>query len=251
MKLRNLYTLFLQFAKYNHQGQNKIDSLQTFAVLSSMDDLLAENLGKTINDRQKEFFFSKKHDALGKNPSKVEFEYPAMFVLENDFTRENPFKQKRTDCFNMQLAFLYPYLETCQDNFLKRTCQNLTIQEIEIKMQELSATFFDYLCNVVCVTEKDKRYWINEEVLKLLKSESNNYRKTPFPTIDIGATKGFQQMLDKRNTTMSGRYVDCIGKDNLYGMLYNFTFCTTDCEKGLFKPVKGCCSGTVAEVACC
>ena len=225
--------------RYAKQQSDKFHALQTFAVLDNLEDVHADNLGKNIVDRYRHLFYSKKFEGLKSKPSNLSFEYPAMFAVLNNYEKEGVFRQKRKDCFTLQLSFLYPHFEN-QSGKLKNIKNNLRPFDITNQMIALSEGFIDYLKGVVYADVDGVTGWYNKYVLEAQKAKGI---VTNYELFDVTCNR-FQKALKDNNDRMNFRFIDSYGKDCLYGVAFNIELCTTNCEVGEFEvDLKACCTG--------
>lgn len=110
MKIIELAALF---ARLIRQSKAQLDAkgnplpcsrLNTFAVLYDESHIEAGNLGKSARYKQADYFFSRKWELTGANSNKIEFEYPAMFMWEENEVGTSPSEGKAR--FDTTLRFV-------------------------------------------------------------------------------------------------------------------------------------------------
>lgn len=223
MDLTTFYRILGQSVKYSAASANKWEQLQTFASLRDRSDFAAESLGRTILDRYKSFFYSRKWEGKKYPAGEVVFEYPALFSIQTAPFVETPFAKTRTRCHNMQLMWVYPNIEKLENPTLAAMCKNLLTDEIYILCNDLAEQTFLYLKDVVYATVDGVNGWHNKARLdyQLAQGDITTY------SIIHGETSAYQKQLIQNNQTAQGIYIDDQGKDMLCGVQYSIRFCET------------------------
>jgi len=112
-------------------ADGKCHQLQTFKVLEvGFGGLVrSSNLGGTICDKGKPFFWSRLWHSLSYNPNRVEFDFPVLIAVETGYTVDKPLAKNNTRSYNFNLTVLDKHVETkgtagCEG------CNGRTINEI-------------------------------------------------------------------------------------------------------------------------
>lgn len=223
MDKRTFYRILGQAVKYSQATGNKWEQFQTFAVLRDRSDFAAESLGRTILDRYKPFFYSRKWEGKNYPAGNVAFEYPGLFVIETFPLIETPFAIKTQRCHSIQLICAYPNIEKLEDATIKAMCKNLLTDEIYILCNDLMQQVFLYLKNTVYATVDGVNGWHNQNrlVYQLEQGDISSY------SIIQRETNAYQKQLIQDNPTANGVYLDDVGKDMLCGVQYSIRFCET------------------------
>lgn len=218
MDKQTFYRILGQAVKYSKAQDKKYKQLQTFAVLRDRSDFAAESLGRTILDRYKPFFYSRKWEGKKYPAGEVVFEYPALFVIETAPLLETPFAQKSQRCTNMQLMVVYPNIEKLENAGIKAMCEKLLTDEIYTLADDLMRQVFLYLRSTIYATVGGVDGWHNE---KKLIADGTTYTKIE------RQTNAYLKQLIQDNQIANGIFVDDEGKDMLCGVQYAIRFCET------------------------
>ena len=228
LTIENFYWLCYQFVMYYSKQQTICQRPQTFAVLQDITDIQLENLGKTVLDTGKIYFFSRKWAKNNFSPSALSWDYPGMFIIDNPGTLVNPLKKQSDKCYNMEILFIDRYREDCLDKKRKcGSCAKRTPNEIYKQTEAFMEAFFDYLSNVVYLKDSAQGTgFINKEVAEALGIGG---------TVDVLKTKCFIKYFCKNNETLT--FTKWGGKKSkTYGTFFNLKFCLRDCKKEKFEP---------------
>lgn len=211
--LHDFYNLGKEFVKNYPKHSLKCKRLQTFAVLEEYSDLNTPNLAKTISDRNKPFFFSRDWSSANYNPSKLEYSYPGLFIIDRSFSISNPFTKNVKTCYKMEIAVLDKFDRACVEKGGNcKPCAKRTRNEIFLDTETFLFNFFAYLRNIVYVKDEG---W-------MIRSLAENQ-------IDESLTRQFQKHLADSNKELNGiRWSG--GLDDVYGSVIEFTFCVETCE---------------------
>ena len=219
--LEDFYKLAKDFVQYYPQNSLRCQSLHTFAVLESFSDLNTPNLGKTLRDRNKPFFFSREWASTNHNPSKIEYDYPGMFLFDQNLTVSDPFDKSSTICYKIELVVLDKYERDCEKKNCVG-CADRTRNEIFIDTEAFLQTFINYLKGVLYVEGR----WVHKNIYQLQGgSESPDDR----------VTRGFIKMLKQYNTSLAGiRWSG--SSDDLHGTLLELIICSERCSYDEYQP---------------
>ena len=120
----------------------KCRQLQTFRVMQKERgaELISANLGATICDKGKQFFWSRKwHESGYGDP--ITFTYPALLLTELSFSTERPFQKQTKRCYNYQIAVVDQQSDDCKTCACE-SCEKRTVNEI---FADTEALLFDAL----------------------------------------------------------------------------------------------------------
>lgn len=98
----------------------KIDDFQveTFAILSSLDEILDPNLGFSHLNRYNDLFFSRRWEKMNM-PQSITFGYPAVIILERQIKSHGVFDRDRTQAEEktmFEISVVYPDKHIGADN---------------------------------------------------------------------------------------------------------------------------------------
>jgi len=205
--------------------------MQTFGAIEAYSDLNTPNLGKTILDRGKPYFWSRDWAKAKYNPSKLVYSYPAMLAIETVGEIITPFEKNKKHCYTVELNFLDKYDRACIDKKSNcKECSKRTRNEIFRDTEKFIKEFLDYLCSVVYVESTVDGItiggWYHEEVFKLLQLPG---------IINPAYTRSFQRSMRQNNAQVAAIRWDG-GLDDLYGTFIELRFCKETCIKTKFNP---------------
>jgi|SRR5690625_1421935 len=190
--------------------------LQTFAVLSSLSDLNAPNLGKVIEDYGKPYFYSRKWEKSSYNTSEIQFEYPGLFVIE--IGKRYAFDQHQETKVDVTL-------DICVVDQWK---DGLLIPEIERDTSLLLQQVIQYVKVVEVFDIDGKTYYLHPEYVRYL--QDNN--KVGVVKSLFSETSHYQHSVRSIFSSIKG-YSIALGSDMLYGSsiqisLSEYTPCVYD-----------------------
>lgn len=208
MKIENIYRIIRDAVKhYQAEGCKRPN---TFAVLNSPDNLNADNLGKTICDAYRPFFFSRQWEAKRYNPSDLSFTYPIVTVYEGQQEVTDLFTNKQTICYTIDLAVLDQYDQNCTKH-----CQGdkgRTPNEIYQDTEDILFEILGYLKNVKIV--------VDGTILH------NNQEGE----IDERKTGNYLNMIKSQNKRSNSYRFQGRSNANLYGNVISLKFCFDRCH---------------------
>ena len=229
MKIENIYRIIKDAVRYYQAEGAKRPN--TFAVLNSPDNLNADNLGKTICDAYRPFFFSRQWEAKRYNPSDLTFTYPIVTIYEGRQELTNVFTSKQEICYTIDLAVLDQY-----DLDATKSCQGdkgRTPNEIYQDTEDILFEILGYLKNV-----------------KIL-SDGTIVHKNQSGAIDERKTGNFLQMIQTQNKTANSYRFQGKTNANLYGNVISLKFCFSRCQETdtVFNFYAD--NGKIHDVNCC
>lgn len=104
--------------------------LRTFCVITEANDISKENLGKTIHDKTKPFFYSKDWSEDDYDPNNITYSTPALFVYEKPYVIKNLFTLKDSIEYKLQLLIVMDDHNYATDSEIKTDEQRLETVEI-------------------------------------------------------------------------------------------------------------------------
>lgn len=230
--VNDFYTALKQAVMFSPQyvqpdsGQGKVwkcRQLQTFRVMQKERgaELISPNLGATICDKNKAFFWSRKwHESGYGDP--ITFNYPALLLTELSFAPETPFSKLTKRCYTYQLAVVDQQSDDCKACNCE-SCEKRTINEI---FSDTEALLFDslyYLSGIrgaVLQPGGEEGFW-NTGYLDALKEAGTISSYAP------GADWG--GVLNTWNKGVTA-YRISVEATKHYGTAVNFTACFQNCE---------------------
>lgn len=168
--IKDFFQLNAEYVAYQPDKSKVCDRIFTWAVLNRYGDINNETLGKTIDEAGKCYFFSKKWATKNFNPSKLDWQYPAMFALQNSAEIHAPFdKKKKKDCYKLEMNFNDIVREDCIGKNKKKSecgdCAKRNRQEIWEDLYKQIKKWLSYICDVICVrNDEGEEFWVNRQV---------------------------------------------------------------------------------------
>lgn len=144
--LDDFYRLCSQYVEYYPKSSYPCQRIQTWAAIESYADLNADNLGKTVHDRGKPFFFSRKWAAAGYNPSSLSAKGPLLVAFEEPGVFIDPMQKITHAHYNIQLMAVIKYEPTKKKT--SNPCHKLTRNEIYYRTEGFIRNLFGYLAEV-------------------------------------------------------------------------------------------------------
>lgn len=218
-----LYQLSKEFVKFYPNHSLKCKRLNTFAVLSNYEDINTPNLSKVQVDATKPYFFSRLWAKNNHNPSKIEWEYPVMLMLDKTISVSNLFCKNTRKCYKFELAFLDKYDRNCVEKGQKCNdpCANRTINDIFIDTEAFLDAYSAYMSGVIYAYSGNWEGYTNQQVI-IASGQSF--------TIDETRTKKFQRMLIASNSEATATRFSG-GLDDAHGIILDLSFCINHCNE--------------------
>lgn len=235
---KHLINLFLQSVMFypKHADNLVCKRLNSFVWLEKQSDFKKEHFGVTQQKQEQGYFFSRN--------GKVEIQYPALFIWEQNSTTENRFSRPRKECSMFQVTTMDREIKDCKNC---NECQRRATHDIQCDARELQSNALDYLLDVVCVTVdgQTEHTWIGRTVLDQMVS---NNQITGY-TEDTESTNSFKRKLRANNPTTQGSNYQNITKNDLSGVWEQLKFCFSSCppcefkweDKGYGTKILNCC----------
>ena len=209
--LTNIYELFKNSVEF-YNGANRPN---TFAVLQEKIDWSTENLGKTIEDKDLPYFYSRLWQNKGYNPSDIAFNFPLVSLIEIDAE----YIEDRHIKYNFQLAVLDKLDINCKTSRKP--------QQIEAYTEQIIQNIFSYFKEVF-------------EVDGVL------YNKGHY--LSLGLLNGASK---KINIDLKNLYrVDGQSNNNLYGTAVTFSIKLPVCSSNI-EFIFDNNNKSIADAGCC
>jgi len=200
--LNDFNQLCIDFVATQPPGDTRMES---FVALNRYSDINTPNLGRSYNDLNKSFFWSRKWAKSNYNPSALGYEYPLMAVHRKRGAINTPFtKTSSIEIQFLQLMFIDVYDPTCETKTLSGQVAR-TRNEIYADCENHMKRFLTYLTGVV---KTDVR-WVHESL------------KGVEELIDKTSTRSFQNSLASTNPNVETNLWEG-GMDNVSGVFIDF-----------------------------
>lgn len=233
MQIKNIYAALKEAVRYYPTSGDTCNRPQTFAVLANASDLSTQNLGKTICDKNKPYFYSRLWENKKYNPSDLSFQWPAVVVYEENMDVKDQFSKDVTICYNVTISVLDEFNKDC-DKLRCTGCKGRTPNEV---FQDTE----DILFNVL--------YYLTQLVIT---DDAELLHHTLAATVDDGATAHYLKSIRQNNsaTTTALRFVGQ-SASNLYGNSIRLKFCFNRCNTGVEWNLEAVDKVEINDVGCC
>lgn len=137
---------------------------QTWRVLQKSlgVEISTENLGATICDKDKPYFWSRRWHESKYKPDNIQFDYPLLYAFEMPGTLKDPFGSNPQFIYTLQIGVL----DVLSDDGAARSCMGCngrTINEINETTQGILQACIDYLKNTYPYSINDAApVWANK-----------------------------------------------------------------------------------------
>lgn len=206
----------------NTSGQ-KCKQLQTLRVqqLERGIELASQNLGATLCDKDKPFFWSRLWHERGYNPNSIEFQFPALVAFEIDEEVGSAFNRAGAErCFNIMLAVFDVFKDDCSAGNCP-PCEGRTINEIFIDTANHLHYVLQYLSKCFVASDGANQIIIHADYLS---SEQLAGRLTSY-----GTTKPLTVALGGENATTTLVHRE-FPVDKIFGSSLSVQVCMGRCE---------------------
>ena len=199
--------------------------LNTFAVLRSPIELTAESLEKTIWDKGKPYFYSRKWEAFNYSANRISFEYPILVAYDLGPRITDFFSGKGQRLTNIRLDCLYPNVEKAGAD-VKQACKALVVNEIYDLTHAHLLQVLAYMKNCIYADVDGTHGWHNLDRLndQVADGDVTTYTK------DVNTTAIYTRRMKENNGQINGGYLDDESKDMLCGLTYTITLQESACE---------------------
>lgn len=213
-----IYCALKEAAMYSPKADLKCRQLQAFRVLERGGLLSAENLGATICDLPKNWFWSRVWEA-SKVKQKVTFEFPLLLVIERGWTATNPMQGKGKQCTTYNITVLDKYTEGCEKGNCSG-CDGRTVNDIYQDTEYLLFQAIAYLSGMKFITVDGEAYSIHKDELAA--------------HIESGAITDYTEgkawgMIVANDSKQGEGYRTSIEAEKLFGTSINLTICSDHC----------------------
>lgn len=203
---------------YSPKADLKCRQLQAFRVLERGGLLTAENLGATICDLPKNWFWSRVWNDARSKP-KVTFEFPLLLVIERGFTLSNPLQGKGKQCVTYNVTVLDKYTEGCEKGNCSG-CEGRTVNDIYQDTEALLFQALAYLSGMKFINVGAETYSIHKDELAA--------------HIESGAITDYTEgkgwgMIVANDAKQAEGYRTSIEAEKLFGTSVNVTICNDAC----------------------
>ena len=155
MTLDDLFQQIKYAVKYYPAQQRKCLRPATFRVLAYDQELTTENMGATICDADKPYFFSREWELNKRNPNKITAPLPAVTAYVSDGGMKDPFQKTATERTTVVLACWDRYeQEKCAAGKCSG-CEARTPTEIFRDTAEILRNILFYLSGIVTATTNE------------------------------------------------------------------------------------------------
>lgn len=218
-----IYRAFKEAAMYSPAADLKCRQLQAFRVLERGGLISSENLGATVCDLPKNWFWSRLWDA-SPSKSKVVWEFPLLLVIERGFTLSNPMQGKGKQCTTYNVTVLDKYGEGCEKGNCQG-CNGRTINDIYQDTEALLLQALSYISGMKFIQVGGETFSIHKDELAA--------HITSGAITDYTEGKGWG-MIVANDTKQADGYRTSIEAEKLYGTSVNITICSDACYTGGF-----------------
>lgn len=234
--LKDFYKLCCDFVRYYPQDNLSCKRLQTFAVIEEYLDLSDVNLGKTVFDKNKPFFYSRAWEKSKYSNSSLTCDFPVFCIIDRSATIATPFSSTTHRVYSLELAFIDKYDRSCLDNVNCPECSKRTRNEIYLQTEDFMMHFFAYFRNLVVLTDDTV---INKEVYL--------FNPSAYTIDDLKTAKFYRDHADNNKLLNFTRWDG--GLPDLYGTIITINIKVSNCadyiwdanNKQFVKGYEGCC----------
>lgn len=223
--VEDFYQILKDFVRYYPPAAQRCERPQTFAVLEEFADLDTDNLMKTLKDKHKPFFYSRKWEADNFNKSNISYNYPILAIFNDNTTVKGLFKKVQETAPSIEIAYLDQYFrdaamnESGDDN-----CKSRVRNEIYRDTLDMILNLGRYLKEVNYYVKDNKKFGLYHPsaIAALEETEA---------TVDTKMTRQFQRSLEnsQNDSTIVEKWDG--GIRDLYGHFFTiklpFKFCHT------------------------
>lgn len=147
--LTDFFTVLKQAVMFSPKTEMKCKQLQALRVSPREYgmELASENIGATICDKDKPFFWSRIWEQKKYNPNQVAWEFPLLFVSELSISTKNAMLNSAERTYVFQVTVLDKYSEDC-DKGKCQGCEGRTVNEIFYDTETLLHSVVRYLATI-------------------------------------------------------------------------------------------------------
>lgn len=146
--LTDIYAAFRDSVRFYPRHELKCNQLQTWRVLqkSMAVEISTPNLGATICDKDKPFFWSRLWHEKAYNPNSIVWEFPLLYAFENESTLINPIGGSGVIISSVQVGVLDVWVDD-KDGRKCVGCGARTVNEIYFDTETMLLSSLRYLNN--------------------------------------------------------------------------------------------------------
>ncbi len=147
--LTDFFTALKQAVMFSPKADMKCKQLQALRVSPREYgmELASENIGATICDKDKPFFWSRLWEQKKYNPNQVVWEFPLLFVSELSINTKHAMLNSAERTYVFQVTVLDKYSEDC-DKGKCQGCEGRTVNEIFYDTETLLHSVVRYLSTI-------------------------------------------------------------------------------------------------------
>lgn len=222
MTIGDFYGVIKEAVKFAPSTPDKIEQLQTFAVLRHPSELNAEALDKSVIDKGKNFFYSRKWEALGYSSNSIPFEFPIVTAIPLRSNYSNMFGKRTEERIQLDLSVLYPNPEVDKPNsvLIGKARTREAVYDIT---KDLLLYVIGYAKTATKATIDGATGWHGRPYVDYLEGEGATV------SIDEAATGIIKRRLHNENLNTNGNFVDDITAHRLIGRAAIINFPTPSC----------------------
>ncbi|MCA9366744.1 hypothetical protein KC887_00565 [Candidatus Kaiserbacteria bacterium] len=228
MTKNDLFRLLSLLVQGHAFSEDKHKQLQSFCVIRGRGEINGDSLGRSVVDRFKPYFYSRRWAAQGYTSNAIEYDFPAVFAIELPGTIEGgPSNTRAQMCADIQLICLYPNIEHLEDTLAAR-CKALSVQEIEQQTLAHLVYLFQNVGSsaVFATTNKDTQgSWYLQQELDYLLDQGEIVAMA----VDQGKTNAWRKRFEESNRQVSFDYVDDFTAHKLCGASLTIRNCEALC----------------------
>lgn len=222
--LRTIYRLLNEAVRYYPETTPAYMRPDTFAVVEEWSDVNSANLLKTVADKDKPFFFSRKWAQLNYRASAVTYDFPAVLTYDTQTVTNNLFSTTTTKrVYTLDLLVVDKWDDMCKK--LNRTRNDLFLDTESILDHILN--YFSNVIYAVVDGGEDGYYhtgWLQQAVTD---GEITSYQETNYKTKQLK-----QNFVRNNESTTMERWAGAM--QDLYGVRFTFNIDATICLEGDF-----------------
>ena len=219
----DFFAALKQAVMFSPANDMKCRQLQTFRVLEQGGGALvsADNFGATICDKDKPYFWSRRWHELKYNPDKIQFEFPALAVIERSYTINRPMAKHTTRCYEFNISVMDVYTADC-DKMKCSGCTGRTINEIYEDTEKMLFSALHFVSRFIGATlPNGTEGFYHEDILAAWKASGY--------ITSWAAGKGWGGSL-AQNVQGATAYKAAIPAAGLFGNSITVNVCFDNCE---------------------
>ena len=148
VQLTDIYTALRDSVRFYPNTDQPCQQPKTWRVLqrSLAAEVSTQNLGATVCDKDKPFFWSRLWHEQQYNPNAVVWEFPLLYAFEQQATAVNPFGSGGKAIHGLQIGVLDKLIDTPEARMCVG-CNSRTINEIYADTQNILFSCLEFLKN--------------------------------------------------------------------------------------------------------